>query len=178
MFNFTINFERPWFLLLLIPAVVLTLLPYFLSNKRYRRNRNRIVSIVLHMTALVLSITVLSGITFQYDVTNKENEVILLVDKSHSNENSLDEKDMFVRDVINGAYSDFKIGVVTFGYNQVLAAPISSDTDEVLRGYLTAESPDDTATDIASALTYAASLFSKPESARIVLLSDGVETDY
>ena len=177
MYNFTINFERPWFLLLLIPAVVLTLLPYFLSNKRYRRNRNRIVSIVLHMTALVLSITVLSGITFQYDITNKENEVILLVDKSHSNEASLDEKDMFVRDVINGAYSDFKIGVVTFGYNQVLAAPISSDTDEVLRGYLTAESPDDTATDIASALTYAASLFSKPESARIVLLSDGVETD-
>ncbi|MBQ8380421.1 MAG: VWA domain-containing protein [Clostridia bacterium] len=177
MFNFTINFERPWFLLLIIPAIAFTLIPYFLSNKKYRRNRNRIVSIVLHMTAILLSITVLAGIDFQYDVPNKENEVIILVDKSNSNEASDTLKDDFVRDVIMDAYDDFKLGVVTFGYNQVLAAPISDNTDEVLRNYLTAEAPDDTATDIASALTYAQSLFTKPESARIVLLSDGVETD-
>ena len=177
MFNFTINFARPWFLLLIIPAIALTLIPYFLSNKKYRRNRNRIVSIVLHLTALILSITVLSGIDFQYDIHNKENEVVLLVDKSNSNEASDLQKDDFVRSVVNDAYSDFKIGVVTFGYNQVLAAPISADTSEVLRQYISAEAPDDTATDIASALTYASTLFTKPESGRIVLLSDGVETD-
>ena len=28
MLNFTINFDRPWFLLLLIPAVLLSLIPY------------------------------------------------------------------------------------------------------------------------------------------------------
>ncbi|MBQ9070201.1 MAG: VWA domain-containing protein [Clostridia bacterium] len=177
MLNFSINFDRPWFLLLLIPALAFSLIPYFLSNKKYRRNRNRIVSLVLHITALVLSITVLAGIDFQYDVPNKDNEVIILVDKSHSNEDSDTLKDDFVRAVITDAYEDFKIGVVTFGYNQVLAAPISDNTEEVLRGYLTAEAPDDTATDIASALVYAKSLFTKPESARIVLLSDGVETD-
>jgi hypothetical protein len=114
---------------------------------------------------------------FQYDVHNKENEVILLVDTSDSNEDSDTLKDDFVREVITDAYSDFKIGVVTFGYNQVLAAPISGDSAEVLRQYLTAEEPDNSATDIASALTYASTLFTKPESARIVLLSDGVETD-
>ena len=177
MFNFSINFERPWFLLLLIPAIAFSLIPYFRSNKKYRRNRNRIVSIVLHMTAIILSITVLAGIDFQYDIRNKENEVIILVDKSDSNEASDTLKDDFVRQVIRDAYDDFKIGVVTFGYNQVLAAPISSDTDEVLRNYLTSEAPDNTATDIASALTFAKSLFTKPESSRIVLLSDGVETD-
>lgn len=177
MFNFTIHFDRPWLTLLFIPAIIFTLIPYFRSNKKYRRNRNRIVSIVLHTTALVLSICVLAGMDFQYDVHNKENEVILLVDTSDSNEDSDTLKDDFVREVITDAYSDFKIGVVTFGYNQVLAAPISGDTAEVLRQYLTAEEPDNTATDIASALTYASTLFTKPESARIVLLSDGVETD-
>ena len=177
MFNFTIHFDRPWLILLLIPAIVFTLIPYFRSNKKYRRNRNRITSIVLHATALVLSICVLAGMDFQYDIHNKENEVILLVDTSHSNDASEELKDNFVRDVIRDAYADFKIGVVTFGYNQVLAAPISADSEEVLRQYLTSEAPDDTATDIASALTYASTLFTKPESARIVLLSDGAETD-
>ena len=115
MFNFSINFERPWFLLLLIPAIALSLIPYFRSNKKYRRNRNRIVSIVLHITAIILSITVLAGIDFQYDIRNKENEVIILVDKSDSNEASDTLKDDFVRQVIRDAYDDFKIGVVTFG---------------------------------------------------------------
>ncbi|MBQ9116805.1 MAG: VWA domain-containing protein, partial [Clostridia bacterium] len=44
-------------------------------------------------------------------------------------------------------------------------------------GYLTSAAPDTTATDICSALTYTASLFKNPESARIVLISDALETD-
>ena len=34
----------PWWLLLLIPALALTLIPYFKLKKRYRRTRNRISS--------------------------------------------------------------------------------------------------------------------------------------
>ena len=136
MLNFKITFEQPWLLLLLIPAIFFGLLPYFLSQKKYRRTRNRITSIVLHCTALVLSILVLAGIKFQYDIPNTETEVILLVDKSDSNSKSNTLKDDFVADVLKNTKSSFKIGVVTFGYDQVYAAKINTDAQAVYQEYL------------------------------------------
>lgn len=178
MSNFSVNFSNPWFLLLLIPALGLTLLPYFRMAKKYRRTRNRIVSIVLHLVIMTLSISVLAGITFEYDVPNTENEVLLLVDVSDSqSEASVQKKDEFIQTVIDSSNSMFKIGIVTFGFDQVYAAELSNNTDGMYMEYLSAPAPDTSATDIASALNYASTLFKNPESARIVLLSDGVETD-
>ena len=177
MLNFRITFEQPWLLLLLIPALFFGVLPYFRSPKKYRRTRNRIASVVLHCTALSLAILVLAGITFQYDLPNKENEVILLVDKSDSNEKSDSLKDAFVEEVLKNTQSNFKIGVVTFGYDQVYAAALNTDANAVYQEYLRSSDPDTSGTDFEAAIKYAASLFTKPESARIVILSDGVETD-
>ena len=177
MLNFKIVFENAWFLLILIPAVIFTLIPYFRSPKKYRRTRNRITSIVLHLIVMVLSVLVLAGMTIQFDVPNKENEVILLVDKSDSGSKSEQLKDDFVYDVIRSSGESFKIGVVTFGFDQVYAAELSEDSDQVYSDYIRAALPDRTATDIAAALNYASTLFNNPEAGRIVLLSDGVETD-
>ena len=58
MYNFRISFENPWHLLLLIPALFLTFFFYFRSAKKYRRNRNRITSIVLHLLVTIFSISV------------------------------------------------------------------------------------------------------------------------
>ena len=177
MLNFKITFEQPWLLLLLIPAIFFALLPYFLSPKKYRRTRNRITSIVLHSVALVLSILVLTGIKFQYDVPNTETEVILLVDKSDSNSKSNTLKDEFVAEVLKNTQSSFKIGVVTFGYDQVYAAKLNTDAEAVYQEYLTSKDPNTSGTDYEAALNYARSLITKPASGRIVVLSDGVETD-
>lgn len=177
MKNFSIEFENPWFLLLLIPAIALTLIPYFRSPKKYRKTRNRITSMVLHGIIMVLAISVLSGISFNYEIPNKETEVILLIDKSESGTKSDELKDTFVYDVLNLTGKTYKVGVVTFGYDQVYAAPLSDDALGVYNQYLAATLPDTSATNIASALTYAASLFTKPEAGRIVLITDGIETD-
>jgi Mg-chelatase subunit ChlD/uncharacterized membrane protein len=127
---------------------------------------------------MILSISVLAGITFEYDVPNTENEVLLLVDVSDSEgEASAQQKDEFIQTVINSSNSMFKIGIVTFGFDQVYAAELNNKTDGLYMEYLSAPSPDTSATDVASALNYASTLFKNPESARIVLLSDGVETD-
>ena len=84
MTNFQIQFNEPLLLLLLIPAFFFALFPYFRLAKRYRRTRNRIISVVLHCLIMVLAITLLAGIGFTYQVPNSENEVILLVDASDS----------------------------------------------------------------------------------------------
>ena len=177
MMNFKINFEYPWLMLLLIPAALLTIVLYLRLNKKYRRNRNRIVSIILHSIVMLLCISVLAGMTFSYEKVNKENEVLILVDASESNEDAEDEKNAFVRSIINECSSRFKLGVVTFGYDQVYAVPLTYETATIYSDYLNAEKPDGSATDIAGALTYAKGLLTKPETAKIVLISDGVETD-
>ena len=178
MTNFRINFERPWLLLLLVPAIALSLWSYFKLGKRYRRTRNRIVSLTLHIIVMVLAIAVLVGMTFSYYSPNTENEVILLVDASYStNEDTGTKVDDFVKEVIDNANSTFKLGIVTFGYTQVYAAELTNDTEKLYSKYLEAPMPDTTATDLASAISFAASCFEKPSTARIVLLSDAIETD-
>ena len=177
MSNISIKFSNPWFLLLLIPALLFTFLPYFRMNKRYRRTRNRITSMVLHTVVMVLAITVLSGITLEYDIPNEEAELILLVDTSDSNKESTDDKDDFVKSIIDNTDEMFKLGIVKFGYDQVYAVELSNNTEDMYTRYLEAPSPNNSATDISSALTYAASLFTKKETARIVLISDALETD-
>ena len=101
MSNCYLNFTYPWLLLLLIPAFALALIPYFRISKKYRRNRNRISSIVLHCTIMTLAILLLSGLTFRYQIPNSENEIILLVDYSDTEEQSADARDSFVETVLD-----------------------------------------------------------------------------
>ena len=124
MLNFNLNYSHPWLLLLIIPAVLLTLIPYFRSSKKYRRTRNRIISMTLHLVAMVLAINLLAGLVFSYEIRNEENEIILLVDASDSNGGSKDQKDEFIQSVLNICEDDFKVGIVKFGFDQVYAAQL------------------------------------------------------
>ena len=128
MTNFRIEFVYPWLLLLLIPAALLTFLPYFKLNKKYRKNRNRITSIVLHSIIMFLAVCILSGMTFSYQVPNTENEIILLVDMSKTAEQNEDERDDFIQNVLYSSMRDnYKVGIVTFGFDQRYAVPLTYD---------------------------------------------------
>ena len=176
--NFKICFEYPWLLLLLIPAALCTFIPYFRIKKRYRRTRNRIISIVLHSIVMVLSITVLSGFYVRYYVPNEENEIILLVDVSDTEKISEKQRDQFVENVIEEcAFENISVGVVTFGFDQRYAVPLTRDYENVFSDYLAADLPDTTATNLVGALEYAASLFKHPKTGKIVVVTDGKETD-
>lgn len=179
MQNFSIHFTYPWLLLLLIPAAALTVFLYLRLNKKFRRTRNRIISIVLHSIVMVLCVLTLSGITFNYQIGNAENELILLVDVSDTTEETRQSKEEFIREVLReGAYDSCRVGIVTFGFTQKNAVPFTYDAGNAFDAYLSAELPEDvSATDIAAALQYARGLFEHPETGKIVLISDGKETD-
>lgn len=178
MKSFGISFSNPWLLFLLIPAVGLSLLPYFLSPKKYRKTRNRIISLVLHITVMVLAVTVLAGIRFPYELNNDFNEIIFLVDVSDTQEASELDRDDFLQRLLNETrYDNFKVGVVTFGFDQVYAAPMTYDVGSVYETYLHAPLPDTSATNISAALRYSSELFAHPETAKVVLISDGGQTD-
>lgn len=179
MFNLKINCVHPWLWLLLIPAVALTLFTYFRVAKKYRRTRNRVVSMVMHLLVTVLCVAVLANVTLQYEVYNDQNEIILVVDNSYSTEQQKTSKDEYVKDVVMMTDPNaFKIGIVSFGYDYKLVADLSNDIGAVLDAYnAETQQPDIEATDIAEAVTYAASLFNNKQSAKIIIVSDGFETD-
>ena len=176
MSNFRITYNHPWLLLLIIPALLLTLIPYFRLEKRYRFTRNRIISMTLHTVALIFAINLLAGLAFQYEVPNEHNEVIILVDTSDSIEQS-DTKDGFVSSVIDVCGEGCKIGIVKFGHGIKYAVEMTDSTDGIYDKYLASENPDGTATALADALLYAKTLFTNPKTSKIVVVSDGCETD-
>ena len=115
-----LEFTHPWLLLLIIPAVALVLIPYFRTAKKVRRTRNKVTTVVLQLIVMVLSITVLSGLTVHAEINNKSNKVILLVDVSDTEETVQEERDNFVSAALNaGKFDKFDIGIVTFGYDRL-----------------------------------------------------------
>lgn len=173
----SINFTNPWLLFLLIPALLCTLIPFFRIPKKFRRTRNRVISVTLHALAVTLCVTLIAGISFSYTVPNRENELLIVVDASDSGSEQSGARDDYVQTIVNLSDETYKIGIVTFGLDPVYAAPLSYDTREVYRQYLAARLPDTSATNISAALEFAAEQFTNPKTSKIVLLSDGFETD-
>ncbi|MBQ7392326.1 MAG: VWA domain-containing protein, partial [Clostridia bacterium] len=177
MSHFQITYHYPWLILLIIPLLLLTLIPYFRLDKRYRFTRNRIISMTLHIIVSVIAVNLLAGIGFSYEVPNEGNEVILLVDVSDSIAQSRDQRDDFIRSVIDVCGEDCKIGIVKFGYGCDYSVKLTAEKESVFEQYLLSNDPNGSATALADALKYAASLFANKETSKIVVLSDGLETD-
>ena len=173
-----LEFSYPWLLLLIIPAIALVLIPYFRTPKKFRRTRNKITTVVLQLIVMVLSITVLSGLTVHAEINNKNNKVLFVVDVSDTEETAKENRDKFVYSALNaGKFDKFDMGIVTFGYDQIYAVPFTDKANDAYDAYLSAEKPDTTATDIAAALSYAADLFPEGSTGKIVLVTDGKQTD-
>ncbi len=177
MSDFLIHFNNPWLLFVLVPLLLITVIPFLLIPKKFRNTRNRVISVTLHCLVSVMLACLLAGIYFTFTVPNRDNEIMIVVDASDSNEEQRAEKEAYVQTILGLCDEKYKAGIVTFGYDAVYAAPLSFDTDEVFRTYLTAPLPDVSATNIAGALEFAADKFNDPANAKIVLLSDGFETD-
>lgn len=180
MFGYSISFTYPLLLLLILPLVGVALLLYFLSNKKYRRTRNRIISLVLHCVICVLCVFVLADIRINQNIPVESNEVIFVVDVSHSGDKAEENREKFLTAAIKTGdwYDGIKVGVVTFGFDQVYAVPLTSNVENVYENYTKAKLPSERdGTDIAAALTYTSELFTESASKKIVLVSDGKETD-
>lgn len=178
MKNFHLYFAYPWFLLLIVLAFAVTLIPYFRLSKRYRRTRNRITSMVLHLCVMVLAIVTFAGLEFRYEIPNEKNEIILLVDVSDTEEWVRTEREEFIQRVLDDCKHDgFNVGVVTFGFDQEYAVPLTTEIETIYESYCNAVLPDTSATNVASALEYTKTLFNNPETSKIVLITDGKETD-
>ncbi len=178
MNNTSIIFAQPLFLLVLIPGLFLAFFPFFRLKKERRRNRNKITSLVLHIIILVLCALVLSGFSIENEQSLKKKETFILVDVSSSTDNNEEAIEDFIQTVLDDCDSNSKVGIVTFADGASVVCDLSSDTSSMLAQYKRARKNNTgNATDIAAALKYCANLFENPKDAKIILLTDGLETE-
>lgn len=176
MSNFRIYLVHPWLLLLIIPLVLLTLWPVMKLPKVRRFTLNRKVSLVLHSIIIVLLVALLADMTVYRD--RDEINTIVLADLSASTEDSYEAVQAYVEEVAASAGEKNRIGVVTFGKDALYVAELSEETETVTTAFLETEAvPTVDATNLEEALYYAETLLDDKENQRIIILSDGLQTD-
>ena len=165
-----ISFDNPLLLLLIIPAILLIVIPFILAFGKTNKNRNSTASFILHLLIIICVILAAAAPAIITVIT--KTQIIVLADVSHSSSRNLEEIDAYIKEMQGELPTNSQMGVVTFGKNQRITTPIGGEFVSV-RG----SGVDDSETNISDALTYAATLFDDSAIKRIVLITDGKETD-
>lgn len=166
----SITFASPWLLLLLIPALFVILFPYLRLPKEKRRSLKKIIPVILHCLIALFLVLIIAGLSFVTHTTDEA--VVIVVDYSFSTRDSHELIAEYANEIQDTVSENAPVAVVAFGAeNETIV-----DFDSLFRD-IAPEKIDDSASDIASALEYAASLLPGDKAGRIILLSDGSETD-
>ncbi len=166
-----ISFDNPWLLLLAIPLLAAVIVPYCIAIRKDNKNGHTVTSLILHILIIALVIPALAGMASVTVMT--ATEVYVVADVSYSANRNLDLIDSYIAELQEKLPENSTVGLVCFGKSPVL---IREAGEEPLPGVKDAE-VDDSATDIAGALEYASELFSEGVIKRIVLITDGKQTD-
>ncbi len=169
MSNTELVFTRPLLLLLLIPALAITVIPYFFLPKNKRKSGKRIAALLLRSVILLLICSVLAGINLV--TTSTEQAVAILVDLSDSTRNLQDEMINEANLLRRSISQNAQVCVLAFAQDSVCSVDFS-ENKEFEFTKITSD-----ASDIGSAIEYATSLLPKNKGKRIILLSDGRQTD-
>ncbi len=174
----SIQFSNPWLLMLLIPVIIFPLIPFFRLKKQHRKTRSRITSLVLRITVLILAVLLISGMTIESRTITDRTDIIILVDVSGSTTSSIDRMNDQIKAIIDESNGDYNIGIITFANGNIYNVRMSNNINQIYDRYInTSSKPDASGTNIAVALSYARSQLSDPDKGRIILLTDGIETD-
>lgn len=165
-----INFDNPYYLLFAIPLLALVLVPYFIAVRKDNRTKGVVASLLLHLLIVVCVTLGIAGTEVTRVIT--ETEVYVVADVSYSSNKNLRKIDEYIDKVEAELPRNGKLGVVCFGKDSQLFTPLGEERESVKKANV-----DESATDITQALDYTATLFSEGAVKRIVLISDGKQTD-
>src|SRR6476661_5249197 len=165
-----IGFDSPHALLLLIPALLLTIGLHLASRRRVGLGRRRFALVV---RAIVLSALVFALAGFRLVLPVDRLATVFVVDLSDSVGTAGHEDALaWLRDSLKVMPEGDVAGIVGFG-RAALVERLPQEVREIDR---IASTPVRSATDIGAALRLASALFPDDAQKRIVLLSDGNDT--
>ena len=169
-----IDIKNPWLALIAIPMIIIVVIFFFRIPKQKRGFLKNRISLGLH---IVMSLTLaLAFMDIRFLHSGKDTELYILADCSASEKNSGDRIDQLIREVYDKQGINTKIGVIAFAKNYQLVTPLGNQYEGIARVF------DDItfdvgATNLEAALNYADSLYSEESVHRMLIISDGVETD-
>ena len=154
-----------------LPLVVLFTVPFALVTRKENANGHSIASYVMHIVLAIIIGFTSAGTSWVSTIT--ETDVYVVADVSYSANKNLGEIDNIIKNrIILPANS--RIGVVCFGKDYELLCELGDQKDVVSVKNSTV---DDSETNIAEALTYTGSLFNTGVIKKIILITDGKQTD-
>ena len=162
-------FERPWLLLLLIPAILLIVLPFLFLPKKQKSTFRKIAPLVLHILIATILVLLIAGMQIRTSTTDAAS--ILLIDLSDSASGFRDLIELDAEEVFESMQGKMPVGVMAFADDQVYSVNIGSNGKFAL-----GEVKSD-ATNIEAALKKAADALPDDKAGRIVLFGDGRQTD-
>ena len=166
----SINFDNPYLIFIAIPLVVLLCVPFVLAVRKDNANGHNIASAVIHLILAVIIAFTAAGTKIITVVTRTD--VYVLADVSYSASKNLDEIDDYIEELGNNLPNNSRLGVICFGRDYQLLTRLGESVRSVKEATV-----DDSATDIVSALGYAGSIFRDGVVKRIVLITDGRQSD-
>ncbi len=165
-----ISFDNPYLLLLALPLLALVIVPYAIAIRRDNRNKSVITSLVLHIVMALCIAFAAAGMDVTAIMT--KTQVYVVADVSYSSKAKLDTVDEYIRTVEEEMPSSAQMGVVCFGRDYDLHTRLGGVFRTVKNARV-----DDSATNIALALDYTGTLFETGAIKRLVLITDGKETN-
>ena len=164
-----ISFDNPNLLLLILPLLALLLIPFFIAIRKENKSKSVIASLALHVVIAILVNLALSGIKTTSVIT--ETHVYVVADVSYSANRNLEEIDEYIAELQKSLPKNSKLGVVCFGKNYQLLTELGGEVQSVTNATV-----NTSATNVADALDYTATLFGEDAINRIVLITDGKDT--
>ena len=165
-----ISFDNVYLLLIAIPLIALFAVPFALAVRKDNRNGHNVASMVIHVVLAITIAFAAAGTSFTTVLT--ETHVYVVADVSYSASRNLDTIDNYIKNLQLPRNS--KIGLVCFAKDYQLVNGLGAKN--ALSSVKTA-TVDDTETNIAEALTWTGTLFGNDAIKRIVLITDGKQTD-
>ncbi len=164
-----VSLDNPLWLLIAVPLLLAVIIPYVWAVRKENRTRATVTSLVLHILMIVVIAFAAAGTVLTTYMT--KTEVIFVADVSYSSNRNLELIDAHIAKVNGKLPHNTTSSLVCFGTETELMANFGEALPSV-----TTSTVDDSGTNIASALEFANTLFSKDTIKHVVLLTDGKET--
>ncbi len=165
-----ISFDNPYLLFVILPVLLLLIIPYIIAIRKENRSKGVVASFIIHMIIVVLVALAAAGTTTTTVIT--ETHVYVVADVSYSANRNLDKVDGYIEELQEKLPKNSSVGVVCFGKDYELLSEIGAEIPSVKTSKV-----DVSATNISAALNYTSDLFRDDVIKRIVLITDGKETD-
>ena len=165
-----VSFDNPYLLLLAIPLLLLVIVPFIIAIRKENRSKTTVASLVIHLVIVCLVTLAAAGTMITTILT--ETTVYVVADVSYSADRNLEEIDEYIDKLREDLPKKTELGVVCFGETAEILYRPGDEPRSVKESNVI-----DSSTNIVNAIRFTKELFPDNSIKKMVLISDGKDTD-